>query len=62
MLSLVGAGVSFGQGTDISRYRTPMGRRGIYAVRIGADTRGEANAICAKLHGAGGACIVLRNR
>ncbi|WP_204310730.1 SPOR domain-containing protein [Escherichia coli] len=39
-----------------------MGRRGIYAVRIGADTRGAANAICAKLHGAGGACIVLRNR
>lgn len=46
----------------ISRNRTPMGRRGIYAVRIGADSRGEANRICALLHNAGGACIVLRNR
>ena len=46
----------------ISRHRSPMGRRGIYAVRIGADTRPEADKICAQLHSAGGACIVLRNR
>ncbi|SDO83712.1 Sporulation related domain-containing protein [Phyllobacterium sp. YR620] len=46
----------------ISRNRTPMGRRGIYAVRIGADSRPEADKICAQLHSAGGACIVLRNR
>jgi hypothetical protein len=46
----------------ISRNRTPMGRRGIYAVRIGADSRGEADRICAQLHSVGGACIVLRNR
>jgi hypothetical protein len=46
----------------ISRNRTAMGRRGIYAVRIGADNRGEANQICSQLHSAGGACIVLRNR
>jgi hypothetical protein len=46
----------------ISRNRTPMGRRGIYAVRIGADSRSEADKICAQLHSAGGACIVLRNR
>ena len=46
----------------ISRIRTPMGRRGIYAVRIGADSRREANSICAKLRAAGGACVVLRNR
>ena len=46
----------------ISRVWSPRGRRGIYAVRIGADSRGEANIICQKLRGAGGACMVLRNR
>ncbi len=46
----------------ISRNRTPMGRRGIFAVRIGADSRAEADRICVDLHRAGGACVVLRNR
>ena len=46
----------------VSRVRTPMGRRGVYAVRIGADDRHAANAICDKLHSVGGSCIVLRNR
>lgn len=46
----------------ISRIRTPRGRRGIHAVRIGAETRGEANAICAELRRAGAPCLVLRNR
>ncbi len=46
----------------VSRVRTPMGRRGVYAVRIGADSRKEADAICGRLHAAGGACIVSRNR
>jgi hypothetical protein len=46
----------------VSRVRTPRGRRGIYAVRIGADSRKEANALCADLRQAGGACIVLKNR
>ena len=46
----------------VSRIRTPMGRRGIYAVRIGADSRSEANTICEALHKAGGSCVVLRNR
>jgi soluble lytic murein transglycosylase-like protein len=46
----------------VSRVRTPLGRRGIYAVRIGADDRGTAEAVCRRLHGAGGACIVRRNR
>jgi soluble lytic murein transglycosylase-like protein len=46
----------------VSRVRTPMGRRGIYAVRIGADSRGEANRICRTLHEAGGSCVVLKNR
>lgn len=46
----------------VSRIRTPMGRRGVYAVRIGADDRAEADTICQSLHKAGGSCIVLRNR
>ncbi|MHC1548312.1 transglycosylase SLT domain-containing protein [Phyllobacterium sp. K27] len=46
----------------ISRTRSAMGRRGIYVVRIGADSRLEANQICARLQSAGGACIVTRNR
>jgi len=36
-------------------------RRTIYAVRIGADTRAEANALCQKLRGAGGSCLVMKN-
>ena len=46
----------------VSRIRSPIGRRGIYAVRIGADDRAEANAICRQLRGVGGSCVVLRNR
>jgi len=46
----------------ISRVRTPIGRRGIYAVRIGADTRADADTICQKLHSVGGSCLVMRNR
>jgi hypothetical protein len=30
-------------------------------VRIGADTRQVANDICAKIHKAGQACMVLHN-
>jgi len=46
----------------VSRVRSPIGRRGIYAVRIGVDSRAGANAICQKLRGAGGSCVVMRNR
>lgn len=46
----------------VSRVRSAIGRRGIYAVRIGADDRGEANALCRSIRGAGGSCIVMRNR
>ncbi|MER8862764.1 lytic transglycosylase domain-containing protein [Mesorhizobium sp. M0751] len=46
----------------VSRVRTPIGRRGIYAVRIGADSRAKADTICDKLQSVGGACIVVRNR
>jgi len=46
----------------VSRVRSPLGRRGIYAVRIGVDDRANANIICRRLRGAGGACVVVRNR
>jgi len=46
----------------VSRVRTPIGRRGIYAVRIGVENRANANIICQQLRGAGGSCIVMRNR
>lgn len=46
----------------VSRIRTPIGRRGIYAVRIGVDNRADADIICQQLRGAGGSCIVMRNR
>ncbi len=44
----------------VMRTKTSPLRR-IYAVRIGADSRSEADAICGKLRGAGGSCIVLKN-
>lgn len=46
----------------VSRVRSAIGRRGIYAVRIGADDRTEANGLCQKIRSAGGSCIVMRNR
>jgi soluble lytic murein transglycosylase-like protein len=46
----------------VSRVRTPIGRRGIYAVRIGVDDRADADKICRKLRGDGGACVVVKNR
>jgi Transglycosylase SLT domain/SPOR domain len=46
----------------ISRVRTPIGRRGIFVVRIGANSRSEADRICVALRSSGGACIVTKNR
>ncbi|MCX7303425.1 MAG: lytic transglycosylase domain-containing protein [Hyphomicrobiales bacterium] len=46
----------------VSRTRSASVPRGIYAVRIGAGSRGEADAICSRLRKAGGSCVVLRNR
>lgn len=37
------------------------GTRAFYQVSIGAQTRSEANGVCAKIRAAGGACMVLRN-
>ncbi|MGL4490304.1 MAG: transglycosylase SLT domain-containing protein [Rhizobiaceae bacterium] len=56
------ASVFAGEKPVVSRVRTPIGRRGIYAVRIGANSRGEADRICSALRSAGGACIVMKNR
>jgi hypothetical protein len=38
------------------------GSHAFYQVRIGADTRGEADDLCNRIRRAGGACFVLRNR
>ncbi len=38
------------------------GSRAFYQVRIGADTRTQADALCNQLRKAGGACMVLKNR
>jgi len=37
------------------------GTRTFYQVRIGVETRGEANDLCNRILRAGGACLVLRN-
>jgi hypothetical protein len=37
------------------------GTRPFYQVRVGAETRAEANGLCGRIRGAGGACLVLRN-
>jgi hypothetical protein len=46
----------------VSRVRSAIGRRGVYAVRIGVDDRANADFICQQLRGAGGSCVVMRNR
>lgn len=46
----------------ISKQRTARGIRGVYAVRIGAGSRTEADNICNRLRSSGGACVVTRNR
>jgi hypothetical protein len=37
------------------------GTRTFYQVRVGADTRPLADALCGRIQRAGGACLVLRN-
>ncbi|MGY4260494.1 soluble lytic murein transglycosylase-like protein [Bradyrhizobium sp. USDA 4516] len=44
-----------------SRLRT-RGSATFYQVRIGADTRPEADGLCNRIRKAGGACFVLKNR
>ncbi len=45
----------------ISRVRTPRGRQGIYAVRIGVASKIDANTLCNQLRANGGSCIVMKN-
>ena len=37
------------------------GTRALYQVRIGAETRRDADQLCGQVRRAGGACMVLRN-
>jgi hypothetical protein len=46
----------------ISRVRTAHRPGGMHAVRIGAQTRSEADSLCERLRAAGGSCVVTRNR
>lgn len=46
----------------VSRIRPAGGRGNIYAVLVGTDSKKTADALCAKLRSAGGACLVKRNR
>ena len=51
-------------GRDPTILSTTLRSRGphpFYQVRVGTDTREDANGLCAKLRRAGGACMVLRN-
>ena len=48
--------------TILSSVFRSRGTRAFYQIRVGTDTREAANALCAGIRRAGGACIVLRNR
>jgi hypothetical protein len=45
----------------VVRKRSPMGRRKLVNIMVGADSRGEADGLCGKLQSLGGACMVLKN-
>jgi hypothetical protein len=52
-------------GRDPSLLSTLLRSRGtkpIYQVRVGTDTRADADTLCSAIRRAGGACIVLRNQ
>jgi len=62
--AIKGLGAIIG-GRDPSLLSSVMRTRGshpFYQVRIGADTRGEADDLCNRIRRASGACFVLRNR
>jgi hypothetical protein len=48
--------------TILSNIQRNRGTQPFYQVRVGAETRENANALCAKIMRAGGACSVLRNQ
>jgi hypothetical protein len=45
----------------LSSVQRSRGNHVFYQVRIGADTRPEADDLCNRIHRAGGACFVLKN-
>ena len=45
----------------LSSVQRSRGNHAFYQVRIGADTRGEADDLCSRIRKAGGACFVLKN-
>jgi hypothetical protein len=45
----------------LSSVQRSRGNHSFYQVRIGADTRGEADDLCNRIRKAGGACFVLKN-
>jgi transglycosylase-like protein with SLT domain/sporulation related protein len=45
----------------LSSVQRSRGSHAFYVVRIGADTRGEADDLCNRIRKAGGACFVLKN-
>lgn len=51
-----------GHDVFISRIRSPMGRKGIYVARIGANSRQTADALCTKIRSGGGSCIIRKNQ
>ena len=50
-----------GERISYSRSRLPGMPRRLHMAQVGRDTRAEAEAFCARLRAAGGACMVLRN-
>ncbi|WP_062234278.1 lytic transglycosylase domain-containing protein [Aureimonas sp. N4] len=46
----------------VMRTRPLSGPRRITAIRIGANTRGAADAFCNKYRNVGGSCVVIKNR
>jgi soluble lytic murein transglycosylase-like protein len=46
----------------LSSVMRSRGSHAFYQVRIGADTRGEADELCTRIRKAGGACFVLKNK
>ncbi len=48
--------------TILSSLLRSRGTRTFYQVRVGEQTRESANALCASIRRAGGACMVLRNK
>jgi hypothetical protein len=48
--------------TILSAVLRSRGTRTFYQVRVGEQTRESANALCANIRRAGGACMVLRNK